>query len=168
MLSKKYDAYQITDIVIRKFYDFAGVEMPEWLTRWITETALEELDVDEAAIIRSILFDHIHDKLRTNAHLLAMKNDGVIDIETRISACLDNNFLSFIKKVKSDNMDAEVYHIDSSILMLFENRLPDLTLKRIGEKMGFEYKHTMYGWVLRCTKDQIWKFLLRISYLMML
>jgi hypothetical protein len=88
-----------------------------------------------------------------------MKNDGVIDIETRISACLDNNLLSFIKKVKSDN-GIDVYHIDSSILMLFENRLPDLTLKRLGEKMGFEYKHTMYGSVLRCTKEQIWKFLL--------
>jgi hypothetical protein len=70
LLSKKYDAYQIMDIVIREFYNFAGVEMPEWLTRWITETALEELDVDEAAFIRSILFDHIHDKLsNTNPFL---------------------------------------------------------------------------------------------------
>ena len=113
----------IMSIVIREFYKFAGIEMPEWLTRWITETALEELDVDEAAIIRSILFDHIHDKLRTNAHLLAMKNDGGVHIETRIAACLDNNLLSFIKKSKSDN-GIDVYHIDSSILMLLENRLP--------------------------------------------
>jgi hypothetical protein len=110
LLSKKYGAYRIIDIVIRKFYDFAGFEMPEWLTRWMIETALDELDVDEAAIIRSILFDHIHDKLRTNAYLLAMKNDGAIHIETRIAACLDNNLLSFIKKAKSDN-GIDVYHI---------------------------------------------------------
>jgi len=160
LISKKYDAYQIMNLVIREFYDYAGVEMPEWLTGWITETALEELDIDEAAIIRSILFDHIHDRLRTNAHLLAMKNDGVIDIETRIAACLDNNLLSFIKKAKSDNNGVDVYHIDSSILMLFENRLPNLTLKRVGEKMGFEFIRTMYRSVLHCTKDQIWKFLL--------
>jgi hypothetical protein len=67
LLSKKYDAYQIMDIVIREFYDFAGAEMPKWMTRWITDTALEELDVDEVGIIRSILFDHIHEKLRMNA-----------------------------------------------------------------------------------------------------
>jgi hypothetical protein len=75
LLSKKYDAYQIMDVVIREFYDFSGVKMPEWMTGWIIETVLEELDVDEAGIIRSILFDHIHEKLRMNAHLLAMKND---------------------------------------------------------------------------------------------
>jgi hypothetical protein len=66
LLGKKYDAYQIMDIVIREFYNFAGVVMPEWMTKWITETTLEELDVDEAGIIRSILFDHIHEKLRMN------------------------------------------------------------------------------------------------------
>jgi len=156
LLSKKYDAYQIMDIVIREFYKFAGVEMPEWLTRWITETSLEELDVDEAGIIRSILFDHIHEKLRMNAHLLAMKDEGIIDIETRIAKCLDNDLLSFIRK----SNDGEEYHIDSSILMLFENRLPDMTLKRLGEKMGFEYYRTMHRWILKCTRDQLWKFLL--------
>ena len=35
LLSKKYDAYQLMDIVIRKFYEFAGIEFPEWLGRWI-------------------------------------------------------------------------------------------------------------------------------------
>jgi len=159
LLSKKYDAYQLMDIVIRKFYEFAEVEFPEWLEGWITETALEELDVDEEGVIRAILFDHIHEKLRMNAHLLAMKNDGVIDIETRISTCLDNNLLSFIREAKSENGTQE-YHIDSSILMLFENRLPDLTLKRLGEKMVFEYKKTANRMVLKCTRDQIRNFLL--------
>jgi hypothetical protein len=51
LLSKKYDAYQLMDIVIKRFYESAGVEFPEWLGRWITETALEELDVDEEDII---------------------------------------------------------------------------------------------------------------------
>ena len=159
LLSKKYDAYQIMDVVIREFYDFARVEMPEWMTGWITETALEELDVDEAGIIRSILFDYIHEKLRMNAHLLAMKNDGVIDIETRISTCLDRNLLSFIREDKVEN-GVQVYHIDSSVLMLFEIRLPDLTLKRLGEKIGLEYKKTPNRMVLVCTRVQLWNFLL--------
>lgn len=159
LLSKKYDAYQIMDIVIRELYDFAGAEMPKWMTRWITDTALEELDVDEVGIIRSILFDHIHEKLRMNAHLLAMKNDGVIEIGTRISTCLDYNLLSFIREVKAPT-GGGVYHIDSSILMLFENRLPDLTLKRLGEKIGLEYKKTANRMVLVCTRNQLWNFLL--------
>jgi len=160
LLSKKYDAYQLMDIIIRKFYEFAGVEFPEWLKGWITETTLEELDVDEAAMIRSILFDHIHEKLRMNTHLLAIgKDEGVIEIETRIAKCLDNNLLSFIRKGSTEGGD-QIYYIDSSILMLFENRLPDLTLKRLGEKMGFEYYRTMHKWVLKCTRDQLWKFLL--------
>ena len=44
------------------------------------------------------------------------------------------------------------------------SNLPDLTLKRLGEKMDFEYKHTMYGSVLRCTKEQIWKLFLIPRY----
>jgi hypothetical protein len=155
LLSKKYDAYQIMDILVREFYKFVGVEMPEWMTRWITETALEELDVDEVSVIRSMLLDHIHEKLRINAHLLALDRENVMEIETRISTCLDNNLLSSIRKSNSDE-----FQIDSSILMLFENRLPDMTLKRLGEKMGLEYRRTKHGMVLICTRDQLWNFLL--------
>jgi hypothetical protein len=53
--------------------------------------------------------------------------------------------LSFIREVKSQT-GVKVYHIDSSILMLFDNRLPDLTLKRLGEKIGLEYKRLSIGW----------------------
>ena len=45
LLSQKYDTYQISDIVLRKFYEFAGVPFPEWLTKWVTDTSLEELDI---------------------------------------------------------------------------------------------------------------------------
>ena len=82
LLSKKYDAYQLMDIVIRKFYEFAGVEFPEWLGRWITETSLEELDVDEEGIIRAILFNRIHEVLRQNSHLLDTSGMGDICIRT--------------------------------------------------------------------------------------
>jgi len=155
LLSKKYDASQIMDIVIRKFYEFAGVEMPEWMTRWITETSLEELDIDESAMIRSILLEHIHKSLRQNLPLLGLDTGTEMEINTRIHNCLKHDLLSFIRKSNTDE-----YHIDSSVLMLFENRLPDMTLKRLGEKMGFEYKHTKYGWVLKCTRDQLWNFFL--------
>lgn len=33
LLSRKYDAYKIMDIVIQEFFSFAGVKIPEWMTR---------------------------------------------------------------------------------------------------------------------------------------
>jgi hypothetical protein len=158
LLSKKYDAYQLMNIVIMKFYEFAGVEFPEWLDRWIMETSLEELDIDEEGIIRAILFNHIHEVLRQNAHLLDIRGDGEIPLENRLRLCLEKDLLSFIRR-KVEN-DTEVFDMDSSILMLFEARLPDMTLKRLGEKMGLNYQHTKHRWVLRCNRDDLWKFLL--------
>ena len=158
LLSKKYDAYELMDIVIRKFYEFAGVEFPEWLGRWIIESSLEELDVDEEGIIRAVLFNRIHEVLRQNSHLLDTSGMGDICLEQRIALCLDHDLLSFIRRKTENN--TEVLDIDSSILMLFETRLPDLTLKRLGEKMGLNYHHTKQRWVLRCTRDNLWKFLL--------
>ena len=64
LLSKKYDAYQLMVILIDKFYEFAEVEKPEWLNKWIDENALEELDIDELSIVRSILRTHVHEVLR--------------------------------------------------------------------------------------------------------
>lgn len=91
--------------------------------------------------------------------LLLNSRSGEIEIGTRISTCLDYNLLSFIREVNAPTGDG-VYHIDSSILMLFENRLPDLTLKRLGEKIGLEYKKTVNRMVLVCTRNQLWNFLL--------
>jgi hypothetical protein len=161
LLSKKYDAYQIMEIVIREFYNFAGVQMPEWITRWITETVLEELYVDEAAMIRSILLEHIHKRLRQNLPLLGINTGAEMEINTRIDNCLKHDLLSFIRKAGVNSQDE--YYIDSSILMLFENRLSDMTLKRLGEKMSFEYRHTKHGNVLSCTREQLWNFLLQQS-----
>ena len=145
LLSKKHDAYQLMDIVIRKIYEFAGIEFPEWLGRWIMETSLEELDVDEEGIIRAILFNRIHEVLRQNSHLLDTTGMGDISLEQRIALCLDHDLLSFIRRKIENN--AEVFDIDSSILMLFETRLPDMTLKRLGEKMGLSHYHTKHRWV---------------------
>jgi hypothetical protein len=156
LLSKRYDAYQLMDIVIKKFYEFAGVEFPEWLGRWILETALDELDVDEEGIIRAILFKHIHDVLRQNAHLLDTRNMGDIALADRIRLCLQHDLLSFIRRVPTS---IETYNIDSSVLMLFEDRLPDMTLKRLGEKMGFTHQKERDRWVLRCSNVQLMSFI---------
>ena len=83
---------------------------------------------------------------------------GEISLDQRIGLCLDHDLLSFIRRKTENN--TEVFDIDSSILMLFETRLPDLTLKRLGEKMGLSHYHTKHRWVLRCTRDNLWKFLL--------
>ena len=100
--AKNTARYDIGRIAVEKFYQFAGVQVPEWLTRWITDTSLVELDVDEESIIRSILFDNTHKTLQNNARLLEMENMGNITLEQRISLCLDNDLWSWIRKTKEE------------------------------------------------------------------
>ena len=155
LLSKKYNAYQLMEILINKFYEFAEVEKPEWLNRWIDENALEELDIDELSIVRSILRTHIHETLRINSHLLNISNEGiVIPFETRVEQCLKHNLFSFIRAADGK------YLIDSSILILFENRLPDMTLKRLGEMLGLNYSRKNNGIFLECTTQNMKEILL--------
>jgi hypothetical protein len=86
------------EILIKKFYEFAEVEKPEWLNKWIDENTLEELDIDELSIVRSILRTHIHEVLRLNSHLLTISNEGiVVPFETRVEQCLEHNLFSFIR-----------------------------------------------------------------------
>lgn len=156
LLSRKYSCYDIGRIAVEKFYEFAGVEIPEWLTKWITDTSLIELDVDEESIIRSILFDNTHKTLQNNARLLETENLGQITLEQRISLCLNNDLWSWVRKTKEKGK----FYIDGSILELFANRLPDLTLKKLGEKMNVRYSQDTYGRrVLICSTAEIIKFI---------
>ena len=156
LLSRKYSCYDIGRIAVEKFYEFAGVEVPEWLTKWITDTSLIELDVDEESIIRSILFDNTHKTLQNNARLLETENLGQITLEQRISLCLNNDLWSWVRKTKEKGK----FYIDGSILELFANRLPDLTLKKLGEKMNVRYSQDTYGRrVLICSTAEIIKFI---------
>ncbi len=70
--------------------------------------------MDEEEIIRDILFNHIHEVLRRNAHLLDIRGDGEISLENRIGLSLDKDLLSFIRRKIENN--TEVFDIDSSIL----------------------------------------------------
>lgn len=151
LLSKKYDAYQLMEVVIKAFYQFAGIPFPEWMTRWILETELKELDVDEESLIRAILFDYIHTTIQRNNFLLKVEgsdSQGKINLGDRVRLCLDSGLLGSIRKVPSAT---DTFDVDSSVLLLFEHRLPDLTLKKLGEKIGLEYTRQKGRWVLRCT-----------------
>ena len=78
-----------------------GVPIPEWLTRWITDTSLDELDVDEESVIRSILFDNTHKTIQNNPRLLELELRGMkIALEQRIQLCLDNDLWSWIRKTR--------------------------------------------------------------------
>ena len=158
MLSKKYDTYQISDIVLRKFYEFAGVPFPEWLTKWITETSLEELDTDEESTIRSVLFDYVHKTIQNNARIFTPMDLGKtkINLDARIGLCIDNDLSSFVRKVSNQDK----YHIDSSILQLFNDKLPELTLKKLGEKMGFSYKTYKERRVLEFSRKELMDFII--------
>lgn len=48
--------------------------------------------------------------------------------------------------------------IDNSILDLFKDRLPELTLKKLGEIMNIEYWRNRNGIRLRCTEAELLKF----------
>jgi hypothetical protein len=100
--------------------------------------------------------------LRRSSHLLETEGLGSISIEQRIGLCLDHNLLSFIRRriEDDDNPNTEVFDIDGSILILLEPRLPDLTLKRLGEKMRFAYHHTRDRWVLSCSRNALYNFFL--------
>jgi hypothetical protein len=75
LLSGKYTVYDIAKKSIYEFYKFTGKEeVPEWLTRWIVDTALEELDIDDESIIRSILYDNVHKTLASNSRLIELDN----------------------------------------------------------------------------------------------
>ena len=85
-----------------------------------------------------------------------METLGQIKLEQRISLCLENDLWSWIRKTKEEGK----YYIDGSILELFANRLPDLTLKKLGEKMNVRYSQDTYGKrVLICSKAEITKFI---------
>lgn len=150
LLSRKYDGYQIGDWCIHKFFEFGDKkEVPEWLTRWITDTALEELNIDEETLIRSMLYENVNRSLH---------GEDLQTFEDRIKLCLDRRLWSWIRKLKVVDSQEEIYHIDSSILEIFNLRLPDLTLTRLGEKMGFKPVKDHKGrLVLRCSQTQLIK-----------
>ena len=156
LLSRKYSCYDLGRIGLQKFYEFAGLQVPEWLTKWIADTSLVELDIDEESIIRSILFDNTHKTLQNNARLLETEDLGRITLEQRISLCLDNDLWSWIRKTKEEGK----FYVDGSVLELFTYRLPDLTLKKLGEKMNVKYSQDTYGRrVLVCSRVEIINFI---------
>jgi hypothetical protein len=58
-------------------------------------TAIEELDIDEESVIRSILFGNTHKTLQNNSRLLEMENEGTkITLGQRVQLCLDNDLWS--------------------------------------------------------------------------
>lgn len=87
------------------------------MTKWIADTSLVELDIDEESIIRAILFDNTHKTLQNNARLLETETLGQITLEQRISLCLDNDLWSWVRKTKDDGK----FYIDGSILEVFAN-----------------------------------------------
>ena len=70
-----------------------------------------------------------------NARLLEMENSGKITLEQRISLCRDNDLWSWTRRTK----EGEKFYIDGSVLELFSHRLPDLTLKKLGDEVFSRY-----------------------------
>jgi hypothetical protein len=157
LLSKRYDSAQLMKLLIVRFYKFADVERPKWLDGWIEETALEEIGVDEISTVRSILKNHTNDIITRHARLLSIDNQGVIKLDARVQLCLKNDLFGFA----TESLQVpETYLIDSSILELFEEKLPDMTLTRLGEMLGLEYCPSNKGRFLKTTANRLKKILL--------
>jgi hypothetical protein len=158
ILSGKYSYRELGDLVIKRFYEFAGVEFPTWLGEWIKDLTLEELEIDEKDVIIGILREFTHKSLSQarSAGLIDPNDDGYYKTtEMRVRTCLENELWSFVREGYHDK-----YLIDSSILGLFKNRLPtELTLKKLGEIMNIEYWRNKKGIRLRCTQQELSEFI---------
>jgi hypothetical protein len=154
ILSRKYNPYEVGRIALQEFYKFGGYsEVHEWLTRWITDTALDELDQDIESVIRSILYNHVHRTLRDNSNIVLPKEQGCVTAVDRIGLCLDNGFWPWIRKISGSESR---YYINTSVMELFSSRLPDLTFKKLAEKTCFKYVKDWEGRAkLECTKKQL-------------
>jgi hypothetical protein len=71
----------------------------------------------------------------------------------RVIKCLQSELWSFVRKGYHDK-----YLIDNSILDLFKDRLPELTLKKL-EIMNIEYRRNRNGIRLRCTEAELSEFI---------
>jgi hypothetical protein len=151
---------EICKIALQAFYRFGGrAEVPEWLTRWVTDTALEELDVDEESLIRSILYNHVHKTIRDNARILdRLKLDEMgTTLDERIRLCLEYELWPWIRRIRGTEPK---YYINTSVLEIFTYRLPDLTLKKLAEKTRLKYvKDTEGRAKLLCTEAQLVSFI---------
>jgi hypothetical protein len=116
------------------------------------------LDTDEESTIRSVLFDYVHKTIQNNARIFTPMDLGKtkINLDARIGLCIDNDLWSFVRKVSNQDK----YHIDSSILQLFNDKLPELTLKKLGEKMGFSYKTHKERRVLEFSRKELKDFII--------
>jgi hypothetical protein len=85
---------------------------------------------------------------------------GKVTMEQRINLCLEAQFWPWIRELKNINklekgQSITKYYIDTSIIEIFKDRLPNLTLKTLSEKTGFEYTQDRAGRAkLKCTKKQ--------------
>ena len=157
ILSGKCSYRELGDLVIRRFYEFAGVEFPSWLGEWIKDLTLEELEINEKDVIIGIFRELTHRSLSQarGAGLIDPKDDSYYQTtEMRVIKCLQNELWSFVRKGYHDK-----YLIDNSILSLFKDRLPELTLKKLGEIMNIEYWRNRNGMRLRCTQAELSKFI---------
>jgi hypothetical protein len=136
---------------------YLSVEFPSWLSEWIKDLTLEELEINEKDVIIGIFREFTHKSLSQgrSAGLIDLKDGGYYQTtEMRVIKCLENELWSFVRKGYNGK-----YLIDNSILDLFKDRLPELTLKKLGEIMNIEYWRNRNGIRLRCTQAELLKFI---------
>ena len=78
----------------------------------------------------------------------------MLTLDQRIQKPIDEDLCGWIRSKPN-----EVLNIDASILEIFAERLPDLTLKKLSEIMGFKYTPINGRKVIECSKSQLVEFI---------
>lgn len=162
LLSKKYGPYEVGRMALKAFYEFASQPFPEWLTWSIVDTSLEELDEDIEDLVRSIFHNHIQKTIRENGLMISHAvSDGIKrSLIDWVGICIDNELWPWLRKAERPREgEHDRYYIDSSIMMIFSHKLPDLTLKKLSEITGFEYTSINGKKKILCTKRGLDDFL---------
>lgn len=177
LLSKDYDIYQVGERAIKAFYEFGGYsDIPEWLTRWIEDTSIEDLDDTTKEDVRAIWFIHInrtydgiynqipkHVNTPTNGQNNFTPIGPILFMIEKIQYCLNFECWPWVCQLLDKEKEEHILHIDRSVLRLFKSELPDLTLKKLSEITGFDYVKNKKGNMrIACTKKRFSDFIVNV------
>ena len=138
ILDGKLKPLEIGQKVLEAFYEYAGMEKPDWIYKLLPENQIEEAIKDVESLVRRALFDLINSTYRINIGSLRGSPD--VSIQGRLECC-DKHLLSFIKEGEVDEII-----IDGSIMQeLWNNSRNGLDpsiisgLQALGDVIGFTY-----------------------------
>jgi hypothetical protein len=97
----KDDWKDIAIEVLRAFFKAAEKEVPAWVYDFVEESQVQDIAEEQEQIIRGFLTKIVNDTYTRNYRALTSSADQAIEnnnFENRLSFCLDNDLISFLKR----------------------------------------------------------------------